>query len=127
MTDEDEFPSESLKNIAGRGRPISQETKLGRMMFRRGLRAYYIAARAGFSSRVMTEYCAGRRPMNQEHLLALCRVLECEPYEILDDVEEGDDYMEPLHDAEQTLPSHQTKTVKDLQREHRMNLPRRIN
>lgn len=125
MTDEEEFPAESLKNIAGRGRPISQETKLGRMMFRRGLRAYYIAARAGFSSRIMTEYCAGRRTIEQTHLLALCRVLEVEPHEISEDIDE--DYVEELQDAEHTLPSHTTKTVKDLQREHRANLPQRIN
>lgn len=102
-----------------RGRPISQETKLGRKILQSGTKGYLIAAAAGFSARMLTEYVSGRREPSEEHLLALCRVLQCEPWEITEDNDDDDFYMEELSDSDHTLPTPTNlRTVDDLKKNH---------
>lgn len=108
-----------------RGRPVSRETKVGRLISDRQLRVYAIAANANISPRVMSEYCAGRRSFSQHHLLALCRVLEVTPDQILEDedLEGYEDEVTELTDAESSTGGiHTTKSITDLQREHARRL-----
>lgn len=68
----------------GRGRPIRQTTRLGRMLVQRGLRAYQLSARTDVYSRLMTEYIAGRRVITPEHAQKMAAVLECKPSDIIE-------------------------------------------
>lgn len=108
-----------LGKQSGRGRPISRETKLGRLLSDRELRSYSVAASAGISPRYLTEYCAGRRAFTQDHVLSLCRVLGVTPDMILEDVEDDyEDEVTQLTDADTSTGGlHQTRTVEDLQRQ----------
>lgn len=113
----------------GRGRPVSRESKLGRLLSAKGLKSYEVGGLASISSRMMTEYCARRKQYSQRHLLALCRVLNVTPDQILEDEDlEQYDYTATTPDStdrEAELSSsetsvgglHQTKTIQDLQRE----------
>jgi len=47
--------------VVGGSRQYPVHTKLGRIMSKRGLRAYQVAAEAGIYVRSMTEYLAGRK------------------------------------------------------------------
>lgn len=111
-----------------RGRPISRETKLGRLISDRGYRAYSIAANANISPRILTEYCGGRRTFTQQHILSLCRVLSVTPDQILEDVD--DEYEDEVTELTSTDTStggiHSTKSVKDLQREQESRLGPRV-
>lgn len=68
-----------------RGRPINRESKFGRLLSDRQLRAYSVAANANIAPRILTEYCGGRRKFTQVHLLTLCRLLDVTPDMILED------------------------------------------
>lgn len=68
-----------------RGRPICTDTKLGRIIVARNLNAYDVSTAGGFSSRTMTEYLAGRRIIRTEHLVRICRFLNVEPEDIVEE------------------------------------------
>lgn len=109
-----------------KGRPVCQETRLGRRINELDMRLYEVSGKANINPRLMTEYCAGRKAISDHHLLALCRVLKVEPWQILeDDPEEDANYTDPLTDSAQTVPTPSTglKTVDDLKREHRAKFP----
>lgn len=109
-----------------RGRPISQETKLGRAITKSGLRSYEVAGGAGFSPRLLTEYVSGRQFIPDHHLLALCRVLSLEPWQLKEDEQEEaeESTEEQLMDAARTVPMPKNlRTVEDLKRAHRTHYP----
>lgn len=118
------------KGTERRGRPISRETKLGRLMSDRHIKSYTVAGLTGISPRILSEYCAGRREMPQHHLLALCRVLETTPDLILEDEIIEDDYEDEetqlIDPSTSTGGIHKTKTVEDLRREQEMRLGPRV-
>lgn len=102
----------------GKGRPHSQETKLGRMIAKRGLAVYVVGGQAEISSRLMTEYLAGRRVIRANHAQALARVLDCAPDDIIGDSQED------VTDAT-GVPLNGARSVKDLQRTHAPLIRRR--
>lgn len=116
----------NLKMNDRRGRPKSAETKLGRYLVENNYKSGSVAAAAGFTSRLLTEYMAGRRNIPQHHLLALCRVLEVTPDKILDEPiidDEDDDNESQLHDAQHTVPGLQhVQKINDLKRQHQQRL-----
>lgn len=113
-----------MSNPRPRGRPISQETKLGRAITRQGLRSYAVAGGAGFSPRLLTEYVSGRMPIPDHHLLALCRVLNMEPWQLKEDEQEEETTEEQLLDSARTVPMPKNlRTVEDLKRAHRNHYP----
>lgn len=112
--------TQSMKKPVARGRPISSESKLGRILNERQLRAYAVCAAAGINPRTFTEYCAARMEFTDKDLLSLCRVLEVEPWQLIeDDTTQHREYVDPLTDSEQTLPARNTKSIEDLKRQHR--------
>lgn len=57
-------------------------TKLRKKMLEIGGPAYRVAERAGFPASRMSEYTLGRKPIPVKHLVALCRVFNCDPEDI---------------------------------------------
>lgn len=114
----DDTPPYTPEEKRVRGRPINNDTKLGRLIVKQGLRSYVVAGEANISPRLLTEYCAGRREMTQQHILSLCRVLRCNPWDIIEDVDdEYQDEVTTLTDpAKSTGGISGTRTVEDLQR-----------
>ena len=78
------IPSKGGEVMAGRGRPITNKTLLGRQINKSGLKSYQISAQANICNRLMTEYIQARRIMTSEHVEALCRVLSCKPEDIIE-------------------------------------------
>lgn len=58
-------------------------SKLRMRILEEGGPAYIIAARAGISPSRVSEYTLGRRRIPPHHVVALCRVLKCNPDELL--------------------------------------------
>lgn len=48
---------------------------------------YQIAAAAGLHPTTLSQYARGVKPIKADHLVALCRVFECEPEDLLGDIE----------------------------------------
>ena len=67
-----------------KGKPIPTVTRLGRKIVELGLPVYAVCGEASVHNRVMTEYLAGRRVIAPHHLENLCRVLECEPDDLIE-------------------------------------------
>lgn len=67
-----------------RGRPVSQVTKLGRLIHSRGEDAYKVAAACSFANRTLTEYLAGRRYIRTEHAHALAKYFQVPIEDIVD-------------------------------------------
>lgn len=57
-------------------------TKLRLRILETGGPAYMVAAHCGFSPSRMSEYVLGRRAIPPKHLIALCKVLRCEPEDV---------------------------------------------
>lgn len=114
----DDSQYEPLSPKKQRGRPINPDTKLGRLINRQARRSYVVAGEAGISPRLLTEYCAGRREMTQQHILSLCRVLDCNPWDILEDVDpDYEDEITNLTDSTKSAGGiGGTRTVEDLQK-----------
>lgn len=70
---------------AGRGRPYPRHTKLGQIMWERGLTVNKVAAATTINHRALTEYLAGRKRPTTNHLAFLTRALEVTPQHILED------------------------------------------
>lgn len=68
----------------GRGRYVSLDTRLGRMIHDRNMKAYLVAAKAEVYPRLMTEYTNGRRVILPEHAERLAKVLNCKPEDIIE-------------------------------------------
>lgn len=75
-TDEFEFAA-----LSPRGRKLP-DTRLGRVIVAKGLRAYTVAGRAAIAPRTISDYTAAKKPIPPEHLTRLCAVLECDPEDI---------------------------------------------
>lgn len=71
--------------MPGRGKPIPDKTKLGRLLRKHDMKVYEVCAKAGIYNRLMTEYIAGRRVMTAAHVENLCRVLDCKPEDLVED------------------------------------------
>lgn len=92
-----------------KGRPICQDTKLGQLIYRRGIAASSVAAACGFSPRTLTEYVAGRRIIREPHLIKLCEFFGLEAEDIV-----NEEITEDLTDST-GMPVNKTITsVKDL-------------
>lgn len=76
--------TESVITLA-RGRPVSQVTKLGRLITARDEDAYKVAAACGFANRTLTEYLAGRRYIRANHAHALAEYFQVEVSDIVDE------------------------------------------
>lgn len=61
--------------LVGGSRPYPTHTKLGRIMLKRGLRAYKVAAEADVYVRSMTDYLAGRKKPSPRNMAKLAGVL----------------------------------------------------
>jgi len=61
--------------LVGGSRQYPVHTKLGRIMEKRGLRAYQVAADAGIYVRSMTEYLAGRKKPTPRNMAKLAEHL----------------------------------------------------
>lgn len=68
----------------GRGRPITNRSKLGKLMNKRGVRAYEVTAATNICSRELTEYTNARRIIRAEHVVELCKFLDCKPTDIIE-------------------------------------------
>lgn len=68
----------------GKGRYVCLDTRLGRMIHDRNIKAYLVAARSGVYARLLTEYTNGRRVITPEHAEALASVLNCKPEDIIE-------------------------------------------
>lgn len=68
----------------GKGRYVCLDTRLGRMIHSRNIKAYAVSAKSGVYSRLLTEYTNGRRVITPEHAEALASVLECKPEDIIE-------------------------------------------
>lgn len=68
----------------GKGRYVSRNTRLGRMIYDRNMRAYQVAGKSGVYARLLTEYTNGRRVILPEHAIALAKVLDCKPEDIIE-------------------------------------------
>lgn len=58
-------------------------TKLRIRILETGGPAYIIAARCGFSPSRMSEYTMGTKAIPFKHLVALCKVLRCDPEDVV--------------------------------------------
>jgi len=65
-------------------RPYPKHTKLGRLMYARGLRAIDVTVGTAISPRTMTEYLAGRKRPTPRNLTRLTMFLKVEPSAILE-------------------------------------------
>jgi len=65
-------------------RQYPRHTKLGRLMYGRGLRSIDVTIGTGISPRTMTEYLAGRKRPTSQNLVRLTTFLRVEPKVILD-------------------------------------------
>lgn len=77
--------SSKISKSRGRGRPITNRTKLGRMINNRGYRIYELAGIIGVSPRSLTEYVAARRIIPLHQLDALCSALSCTREELVEE------------------------------------------
>lgn len=111
-----------LEQTTKRGRPVSKDTKLGRLISERNLNASRVAVFANITPRYMTEYMAGRKQFRPQDILALCRVLQVNPDAIIEDIDdEYEDEVTQLTDSNTSVGGiHTTKTVEDLQRQRRI-------
>jgi len=50
-----------------------------------GWPAYAIGAAARVNPRYLTEYMASRKRIPSDHMVRLCRVLNCEPEDLMED------------------------------------------
>lgn len=74
-----------MAGAAGRGRPAGMDSKLGRLVREREILAYRVATECGFSARIMTEYCAGRRIIRPHHLEALANFFGVDKQDLVED------------------------------------------
>jgi len=70
--------------VVGRSRPYARHTKLGKLMWDRGLTATETSFRSGVYHRTLTELLAGRAKPSAKQLHGLCKALEVEPGDILE-------------------------------------------
>lgn len=73
------------RTAAYRGRPLPTHTKLGQLMTEHGDRAYILSGKAGIPTRTLTEYLAGRKEIQPQHMTRLCDIYDCEPEDLIDD------------------------------------------
>jgi DNA-binding Xre family transcriptional regulator len=71
--------------VVGRARPYPKHTKLGRLMWDRGLTANETAFASKVYHRTLTELLAGRVKPSAKQLHGLCQVLQVEPDQLLED------------------------------------------
>lgn len=65
-------------------RPVSDATRLGRMILKRGVTAGAVCAATGIYPRTMTEYLAGRKTPLPSTYLLLADALECQVDELME-------------------------------------------
>jgi transcriptional regulator with XRE-family HTH domain len=68
-----------------KGRRVNLDTKIGRLMFGRNLRAYELCGACNFSPRVLTEYLSQRQPISEKNLKSLCEFFNVPPEDIVED------------------------------------------
>lgn len=61
------------------------DSKLRTAIAASGWPAYAVGAASRINPRTLTEYMARRKRIPRDHLVRLCRVLDCEPEDLLDD------------------------------------------
>lgn len=97
----------------GRGKPVTTKTRLGRAITDRKVKVYVLCGATDITPRLMTEYIAGRKIPQPHHLEAICRVLDCEPEEILEPQLKSD-----LTDSTGTPIGKKYRSVKELDMSH---------
>jgi len=68
----------------GRGKPIPDKSRLGRIVRKSGLKAYELSAKSQVHNRLLTEYLAGRKVIIPEHAERLAAALKCTPEDIIE-------------------------------------------
>lgn len=59
------------------GRRSPTHTKLGKMLYDKGIRTYHFAALANINPRSLTDILAGRKGLTDKQIVLACRVLKC--------------------------------------------------
>jgi hypothetical protein len=67
-----------------RGKQYNRTTKLGKLMYDRGLSAKMVCEGTGIYARTMTEILAGRAYLNPQRLAVLCAFLKVPPEAIME-------------------------------------------
>ena len=68
--------------------PIPPQQKLRELLLRHENRPnYIIAAKCGFHPARLSQYALGKRPIPPHHLIRLCEVLNCNPEDIVGDLD----------------------------------------
>lgn len=52
-------------------------TKIKKVLLETDVKAYQIAAAAGIHPTTLSNYTLGRKDISQDHLISLCKVLDC--------------------------------------------------
>lgn len=70
--------------LSGGHRPYKTHTKLGKVMFARGVRSIHVTYATGVHPRLMTDYLAGRKKPSPRSMKALCEFLHVNPQDLVE-------------------------------------------
>lgn len=90
--------------LVGGHRTYRMHTKLGRLMYERGVRSIDVTMGSGVYPRLMNDYLGGKKRPSPRSVARLCEFLKCEPADII----ESEYPWTPEHEAERVA-----KTVSD--------------
>lgn len=71
--------------LSGGHRTYKTHTKLGRIMFDKGVRSIQVTYNAGIHPRLMTDYLAGRKKPSPRSMKMLCEYLHVQAADLIED------------------------------------------